>query len=224
MTSRRELIRIAAGGIAALSIPGVALAARRTRVVGIGGTGCRIATKLREFAPTSSYVSICTVGRSGKYLEPDFEIATWFDTSVSGVEDRHIARAIGNATVVLVVAALGGRDGTRLTHHFIRVAKAKGARTASVLVMPFEFEGYRRSKAQHAAPEIANIADQVVIIDNQVLFEQFDENSLMAKLLEHANMLAMQSTLNILNETHSMPASPTGVSSINSAQSGLRPC
>ena len=223
MTSRRQLIRIAVGGIAAISLPRVALAARRTRVVGIGGTGCTIANKLRESTPTPSHVSICTVGRSGKYLDPDFEIATWFDASASGVEDRHIARAIGNATVVLVIAGLGGRDGTRLTHHFVRVAKASGARTASVLVMPFEFEGDRCSKAQHAASEIANIADQVVIIDNQVLFEQFEEDTFMSKLLEHADTLAIRSTLNILNDAHVMPASLTGVSSIVSAQSGLRP-
>jgi cell division GTPase FtsZ len=209
MISRRELIRIAGGGIAAISIPGMAVAAHRTKVIGIGYAGCTIANKLRESTSIPSHVSICTVGRSSKCLTPDFEIAMGLDTSGSRIDDRQIARTIGTAPVVLVIAGLGGRDGTGLTHHFVRVAKAEGAKAVSVLIMPFDFEGDRRSKAQQAVSEIADIADRVAIVDNQILFDRIDEDTFIATLHEQMDMLAVRSTLDILKETHPVPCMPT---------------
>ena len=57
-----------------------------------------------------------------------------------------IAQAIKGADIVMVIAGLGGAAGTGIAPVVAEIAKASGALTVGVPILPFDFEGMRRNR------------------------------------------------------------------------------
>ena len=82
------------------------------------------------------------------------------------------------ADVVFVVAGLGGKTGSAVSHIAARVARESGALVLGFVAMPFEFEGGRRLRqARMGLDKLKAAADGVVCLPNQKIFKLVDENT-----------------------------------------------
>jgi cell division protein FtsZ len=82
------------------------------------------------------------------------------------------------AEVVFIIAGLGGKTGSAVSHLAARAAKEAGALVLGFAAMPFEFEGGRRLRqAQRGLEKLKAAADGVVCLPNQKIFKLVDENT-----------------------------------------------
>src|SRR6266704_1301978 len=85
-------------------------------------------------------------------------------------------RASLSSDIVFVVAGLGGGAGTGAAPVVARAARAHGAGTIGIAILPFESEG-RSALAQEGLEEFRREADSVVVVDNNSLDRFADQLS-----------------------------------------------
>src|SRR6266498_4322484 len=81
-----------------------------------------------------------------------------------------------SSDLVFVVAGLGGGAGTGAAPIVARAARANGAVTIGIAILPFEIEG-RSALAQEGLEEFRREADSVVVVDNNSLDRFADQLS-----------------------------------------------
>jgi cell division protein FtsZ len=86
--------------------------------------------------------------------------------------------ACEGATVVFILAGLGGGAGSGISSVLARAAKEGGALVLAFVTLPFVCEGNRRQEqAQEGLGELKAVADGVVCLPNQKTFKLIDENT-----------------------------------------------
>ena len=175
------------------------------KVFGIGGAGCNAVDHLAGQA---------LQGVSYTLLNTDAAALSRLTTAPSLVLGSKLTRGLGvggdpdrgrlaaeedeerlkelcqDAEIVFVVAGLGGGTGTGGAPVISRVAKAAGALVLSIVFLPFEFEGQRRSRlAQVGLAALKGVADGVICLPNQKLFRLVDENTSLVEAFAMTNEL-----------------------------------
>ena len=98
-----------------------------------------------------------------------------------------LKRAASNADMVFVIAGLGGGTGTGAAPVVAQLAKEAGAIVIGVVTMPFECEKARHDKAEFGLQELSEVANTVIIIDNN-------------RLVDIAGNLPMEQAFAVANE------------------------
>jgi cell division protein FtsZ len=86
--------------------------------------------------------------------------------------------ACEGATVIFILAGLGGGAGSGISSVLARAAKETGALVLAFVTLPFACEGNRRQQqAQAGLGELKAVADGVICLPNQKTFKLIDENT-----------------------------------------------
>jgi cell division protein FtsZ len=86
--------------------------------------------------------------------------------------------ACEGATVIFILAGLGGGAGSGIGSVLARAAKESGALVLAFVTLPFACEGNRRQQqAQQGLGELRAVADGVICLPNQKTFKLIDENT-----------------------------------------------
>ena len=86
--------------------------------------------------------------------------------------------ACDGATVVLIIAGLGGGAGSGISPVLARAAKETGALVLAFVTLPFVCEGNRRQQqAQQGLEQLKSVADGVICLPNQKTFKLIDDNT-----------------------------------------------
>ena len=86
--------------------------------------------------------------------------------------------ACEGATVIFILAGLGGGAGSGISSVLARAAKETGALVLAFVTLPFACEGNRRQRqAQQGLDELRAIADGVICLPTQKTFKLIDENT-----------------------------------------------
>ena len=80
---------------------------------------------------------------------------------------RKIESAIGGATMVILVAGLGGETGTNTCQLFAEVAWSLGIYTVAIVTLPFSKESlYRKTIAKAGIINLRNLVNSVLVMPN----------------------------------------------------------
>jgi cell division protein FtsZ len=98
-----------------------------------------------------------------------------------------LKKAASGADMAFVLAGMGGGTGTGAAPVVAQLAKESGAVVIGVVTMPFECEKARIDKAEFGLQELTEVADTVIIIDNN-------------RLVDIAGNLPMEQAFAVANE------------------------
>lgn len=155
---------------------------RRVAVVAVGSAGCKIAAQLSRESKllehflyvTSDEHDVANVSH-GEKLVIESRVGKISPYQVRGAalkELPQIRKQLSDSEIVLVIAGLGGCDGSGLAPLIANEARAKGALTVAIVVMPYIFEKSKHFYAGSALKTVKGIASGVVVIDNDELLQQ----------------------------------------------------
>ncbi|OGS60042.1 MAG: hypothetical protein A3K59_08910 [Euryarchaeota archaeon RBG_19FT_COMBO_69_17] len=157
----------------------------RISVVGVGGAGGNVVSALYDrglkgvetVAVNTDHAGLTKALADVKVLLPH----------VDGDDRRAAARAAAEQTeaslreavssdIVFVVTGLGGAAGTGAAPFVARTAKASGAVTVAIGILPFAAEG-RTEAAEQGLEDLRAEADSVIVVDNNSLDKFADQLS-----------------------------------------------
>lgn len=154
-------------------------------VVGVGGAGGKLVSALYDrdvkgvetiavnTDPTGLSKAECDVKILLPYAEDDDRIAA---ARASAEDQEGTLRASLSSDIVFIVAGLGGAAGTGAAPVVARAARANGAVTIGIAILPFEVEG-RTETARAGLEELRRDADSVIVVDNNSLNRFADQLS-----------------------------------------------
>ena len=148
------------------------------KVVGCGGAGCNMTTWL--FNKGINGATIYGVNTDALHLS-----ITKGDEKI--LIGKELKKCVGGADMVFVLTGLGGGTGTGAAPVVAQLAKESGAVVIAVVTMPFECEKARHDKAEFGLQELTEVADTVIIIDNN-------------RLVDIAGNLPMEQAFAVANE------------------------
>lgn len=169
----------------------------KIKVVGVGGCGGNIATRLYEEFPRGVEVVVIntdtqdlTHNRAHKKLyigkQTTKGLGAGMDPELgrqSAEESREeIAAALEGADMVFVTAGFGGGTGSGAAPVVAEVAKELGILCIGVVTKPFSFEGAQREQIAHDALErLKDRVDTYIIITNDKIFSLIDKRTSLSK-------------------------------------------
>ncbi|MDG6908343.1 MAG: hypothetical protein JRN20_21440, partial [Nitrososphaerota archaeon] len=156
---------------------------RKVAVVAVGSAGCKIAAQLsRESRLLEHFVymtcddhDVANITRGEKILLTVHGGEKSSPYSVRGLAHAKLPdlkKNLADSDIVFIIAGLGGNVGSGLAPLVAREARAKGAVTVAVLVMPYVFEKAKHFFAGAALKQIKESAQGVIVIDNDELLQQ----------------------------------------------------
>src|SRR5208282_6091706 len=166
---------------------------RTIRIFGVGGAGVQLLDLVigGEFTG-ASFAVIDTDGPSlaGSSAPVKIQLETKLMRGLGTGGDPERGRALAEeqfstlktacegATVVFILAGLGGGAGSGISSVLARAAKESGALVLAFVTLPFACEGNRRQQqAQQGLGELKAVADGVICLPNQKTFKLIDENT-----------------------------------------------
>ncbi len=178
------------------------------KVLGVGGAGCNAVNHLaRESFAGVSFAVMNTdapaLAQSPVPAKLNLGAKSTRGLGAGGDPERGRAAAEEDAAqirelcegadVVFVVAGLGGGTGTGAGPVVARVAKETGALVLSIVMLPFDCEGSRRTRqAQLGLHELKGAADGVICLPNQRVFKLIDEHTSLLEAFHITNELVAQ--------------------------------
>ena len=166
---------------------------RNIVIVGVGGAGCRILDALYDRNDTPSLVAVNTDakaladGRATTKIQIGSEctrgLGAGGDPELgrrAALEDLELLRGIfTDASLVVVLAGLGGGAGSGAAPVVVDTARKAGALVMTFVTLPFDFEGRKKIRvADEALAELRNSADTTVVVPNERLFKFVDRQNL----------------------------------------------
>lgn len=200
MISRRKFSWQLTAGALSACIPTISLAEpsreppRSIAAIGVGGAGCNIIELLRREVSLGTHCAAHTFNS-----EPDLRpgasgCTTCLSTPLTAADADRIRNVVTDKDLVVLFAGLGGNAGSEFAPAVAGAAKRAGATVVGVVVMPFDFEQRRISKAQQARLELQAVADRVNVLENQAAFDRF-LGMAFERYLERINRQAIQAFL-----------------------------
>ena len=155
---------------------------RKVAVVGVGSAGCKIANQLsRESRLLEHFVylscdehDMANITKGEKILLDATANGKSSPYAVRGLAKSRlpeIRRNVGDSEVVFIISGLGGAVGSGLAPLVAKEARAKGAVTIAIVVMPYNFERSKHFFAGGALKQLKNSASGLVVIDNDELLQ-----------------------------------------------------
>ncbi|KXU35472.1 hypothetical protein AXK11_06205 [Cephaloticoccus primus] len=173
------------------------------KLVGVGGAGVNIATRLSAEAlaglplavvdcdaqklADSSVAEKCLLGekqRRGLSAGGDAELGR----QAAEASREKIAAVGGGADLVFVVTGLGGGTGSAAAPMVAAEAAKAGGLVIGFAVLPFSFEGGRRVKQADAAlVALRRVCDAVIVLPNDLLLQESAEGASALAAFEQAD-------------------------------------
>jgi len=173
--------------------PAAAATPVRCRIFGVGNAGCNA---LEQLAPADfagvGLVALSTHARALAQCNVPEKVALGYSLrrglGTGGDPDQGRAAAERDATrlraycegmdLVFILAGMGGGTGGGGAPVVARLAKEAGALVLAVVTLPFDWEGPRRQRqAAECLERLRGVADSVVCVPNQKVFQLLDENT-----------------------------------------------
>ena len=150
--------------------------------IGIGGAGCNVLDRLAlgrlpeaELVSMSADVRVLNNSMAQSKVQLGAEITRGLGAGgdpelgrqLAEATEEEISSAVNGRSIVLVCAGLGGGTGSGVTPFVVEQARAAGAFVVVFAVLPFPFEGRRRSEqAEATLDELESAADVLVTFEN----------------------------------------------------------
>ncbi len=166
---------------------------RTIKIFGVGGAGVQLLdTVMRDEFTGASFAVIDTdatsLAASTAPVKIQLETRLMRGMGTGGDPERGRAlaeeqfstlkTACEGATVIFILAGLGGGAGSGISSVIARAAKETGALVLAFVTLPFACEGNRRQQqAQEGLGELKAVADGVICLPNQKTFKLIDENT-----------------------------------------------
>ncbi len=119
----------------------------------------------------------------------------------AAIESREeILSALRGADAVIIVACLGGCDGTGASPIIAECAREIGALTVAVVTHPYTFEGSRRTaRAEVALKNLSKHADAVIKIRNDKILQIFDPKTPITMAFKCIDEILCRAVRNLLS-------------------------
>ncbi|MFH1257911.1 MAG: cell division protein FtsZ [Candidatus Micrarchaeota archaeon] len=156
-------------------------------VIGVGGGGNNTVNRLRKLGVKGADLIACNTDRQhlniveegvrkfliGKSVTKGLGAGGYPEVGAKCAEmDRdEIRRAIEGSHLVFICAGMGGGTGTGAAPIIAEIAKEMGAIVVAMVTYPFALERARVSKAEDGLARLRNVADSVIILDNNRLVQ-----------------------------------------------------
>ncbi|HDI03199.1 MAG TPA: cell division protein FtsZ [Candidatus Pacearchaeota archaeon] len=156
------------------------------KVIGLGGAGCNAVTWLYNkgvqgatvYAANTDalHLSVTKADEKilmGKELTKGLGCGGFPEKGREAAKESlvELKKAVSGADMVFIVAGMGGGTGTGSAPVVAQLAKEIGAITIGVVTMPFETEKARIDKAEFGLQQLREVADTVIVIDNNRLVD-----------------------------------------------------
>lgn len=185
--NRRQLLLAIGAGLASLSLPTNAAPNPRIVVMGIGGAGCNLVVALRgsnalnQAGAVLEYVCVDLGENALQSVDADpvlrpiktLKLAPFGAggrvnaARAAALRQREVLHGlVADASMVMLIAGLGGGTGSGITPIMARMARNAGAKTIAAVVTPFDYEGGRNEKAARAIGYLQREADLVMATSN----------------------------------------------------------
>ncbi len=168
----------------------------RISVVGVGGAGCNVVSALydRDLKGVET-VAVNTDPAGLSKAEADFKVLlghTEGDDRIAAARTSAEASEASlketlSSDIVFIVAGMGGAAGTGAAPVVARSARANGAVTIAIGIVPFEIEG-RGDVAKGGLEDLRNEADSLIVVDNNSL-NKFSEKLSFNEALQVVNYM-----------------------------------
>ena len=153
---------------------------------GLGTAGCRILSQLERngvqlgkhhyaSCTQSDFDLISIKNRITIKLPLGGKISHRFVRGAAHAHTQQIERALEGVDTIFLIAGLGGKVGSALAPMIAEMARERGVRCFSVVVMPFKFEKNKHFTAGVALKWIRRFSDGVIIVDNDEILERFPQ-------------------------------------------------
>lgn len=164
----------------------------RIKILGIGGAGCSILSRLdRDSLPKVEFIALNTdrdsLDRCGieKRLQLGGDLTSGWGTGGDpeigrqiALEEKERVKEILNQTdIVFLVLGLGKGTGTGVSPIIAQLAKEMGGLTIGFVVLPFHFEGEKRvNVGKKGLQELEKTLDALMVIPNDFLLKNSQEH------------------------------------------------
>jgi cell division protein FtsZ len=156
---------------------------RKVAVVCIGSAGCKIGNQLsKESRLLEHFVYISCDDHDIANLTKGERVLIDLGTRGKStpfhlrglVREKlpELRQYINDSDIVFVIAGLGGIVGSAIAPLVLQEAKAKGAVSVGIMVMPYNFEMTRHFFAGSSLKQVRKYASGVIVIDNDELLEE----------------------------------------------------
>lgn len=157
----------------------------RVAVIGAGGAGCNIVTKVYDSIPEADAIAIncdreamhcakadlklyiCKSVTNGQGAKGDVEIGR--ECARAHIDD--IEKSIAGHDVAFIVAGMGGGTGTGAAPVIAERAQSMGVMTFVIAVNPFSFESARTSAAREGLARLRQVCPNMVVVENDRILE-----------------------------------------------------
>ena len=171
-------------------------------VVGLGGAGCNIVSWIKQrgvvggrllaMNTDANHLSICKADRRiliGEKTTHGLGCGGYPEKGELALKEslEEVSKEIAGASIIFLVAGLGGGTGTRASCALAEELKNKGSLIVGVVTIPFAIERVRMETARKGIDRLRKSCDTVVTIDNN-------------KLVRVAGDLPFQEALGVANE------------------------
>ena len=186
---------------------------QRIKVVGVGDGGCNTVDYMyREWSNGPELIAVNTDAQSlqersvSTKLQIGSQVARGLgaggDPKVGKLaveEDREQCRSMFEGVdIVFFVAGLGGGTGSGALPGLIDAAHQAGALTMCFATLPFVFEGDERmERARSSLDLVRSMADSVVLVPNERLYEMVREETTLADAFRHTNRIVSQAIMSL---------------------------
>ncbi len=161
-------------------------------VIGVGGAGINIVKHMQELgldgvdfivantdAQSLAHVEATKKIYLGKNLTRGFGAGGDAVIGEKSAEESldEIIETISPYQMIFITAGMGGGTGSGASSIIGKVAKDQGILSVGIITRPFEFEGRKRTAiADEAIAKFRNSVDAFVVLQNEKLFELFDDD------------------------------------------------
>jgi len=168
------------------------LGRRRILIVGVGSAGSKIVALLMKKIPSLKCIAIDTDVKGLKATEVSHKILIGkrivqgygtkgnLEIGKAAIREsrKRVEGFLRGATVLFIIAGLGGGTGTIAASAVAEIARRNGATVVGIVVMPLKTEKESIRKASKGLAEMRKNCNTVVVVDNNRLVESLPHGPL----------------------------------------------
>ncbi|MFH0978686.1 MAG: cell division protein FtsZ [Candidatus Woesearchaeota archaeon] len=153
-------------------------------VIGCGGAGCNMVSWLYRKGVQGAKILACNTDKQhleitnadykfliGKNVTRGLGCGGFPDKGAAAAQENlnEIRELLKNCDMTFVCAGMGGGTGTGAAPVIAKIAKESGSIVIGTVTMPFNIERARIDKAEFGLQQLRQVADTVIVIDNNRL-------------------------------------------------------
>ena len=198
---------------------GIDVKSARIVIVGAGGAGNNMVTRLTDLGiKGATTVAVNTDAKHLSISRADKKILLGRDITrglgaggfpevgrkAAEESERELKKVLEGADMVYALGGLGGGTGTGTLPVISKLAKENGAISIACATMPFRIEGARIRKAEDGLFQLRQVADTVIVIENDKLLKVAGDMPLQKAFMVADDLIA--TTVKGVTETISTPS------------------